>query len=182
MEMEIEKEKEIDKENNNMIKGSKMTMKFLNYFSCLICKEIRNFPYYLKCNHIYCENCVSYFNVIQENGSIICPLCYVVTKKEEILPEFEMKLFITDLKSSNDEQFMNKYKYKLDFNNESDFRDIVLFLIRFFSIENKCTNNNKRKKVNKRGYLELTRDNYFSNNNDNNEKKDYRCKPLLKAC
>ena len=142
------------------IKGSLTTMRFLKNFSCFNCKEIGNLPYFLTCNHIYCENCVSNFNMKQKDGNLICPFCYEVTKKEDFLPELELRLLLIDLKSIDDEQFLKKYKNKLDFNNsQCEFRDVVLFLLKFFSIENKClintNNNNTKKKCFKRTYLEL---------------------------
>ncbi len=162
---------------NSPIKGSKTTMHFLNYFRCLYCKEIGNFPSFLKCNHIYCENCVSHFNMKQKDGGLACPFCYEVTKKEEFLPELEMRLLLTDLKSSNDEEFNSKYKYKLDFNSkECDFRNIVLFLLKFFAIENKNINNNSIKRCFKRCHLELKNDKFIFNNN-----YEMRNKPLFKA-
>ena len=168
-------------ENNCIIKGSKITMKFLNYFSCFNCKEIGTLPYFLKCNHIYCEKCLLNFNMVQANGNIICHFCYEVTKKEEILPEFEMKLFIQEIKSINDEQFITKYKHKLDFNSEkSSFRNVILFLLKFFSIENKCiihNNINRKKNIYKRSYLELKNDKFFLNSDN---KKDFTIAPLLK--
>ena len=164
-------------EINSPIKGSKTTMHFLNYFRCLNCKEIGNIPSYLVCNHIYCENCVSHFNMRQKDGDLMCPFCYEVTKKEDCLPELEMKLLLIDLKSSNDEEFISKYKYKLDFNSENcDFRNIVLFLLKFFSIENKNINNNKKKKCFKRCHLELKDDKFFFDNNC-----EWKNKPIFKA-
>ena len=114
---------------NPPLKGSIETVHFLNYFSCLICKEIGNFPNFLKCNHIYCENCVSNYNMKQNDESLICPFCFEITKKEELLPELEMRLLLKDIKSSDDEQFFKKYTSKLNFNNyqKCEFRNVVLF-------------------------------------------------------
>ena len=100
------------------------------------------------------------------------------TKKEDFLPESEMRLLLLDLKSIDDEQFSNKYKNKLNFySGDCDFRNIVLFLLKFFSIENKCivNNNNSHKKCFKRVHLELRNDNFFDNNNF------IRSKPVFKA-
>ena len=163
---------------NYPIKGSKTTMHFLNYFRCLYCKEIGNFPSFLKCNHIYCENCVLYYNMKQNDGNYICPFCLEVTKKEDFLPESEMRLLLRDLRSIDDEQFYNKYKNKLNFySGDCDFRNIVLFLLKFFSIENKCIakNNNSNKKCVKRVHLELKNSKYIENNNQR------RSKPIFKA-
>ena len=170
---------------NPPIKGSITTARFLNNFSCFNCKEIGNFPSFLKCNHIYCENCVSNFNMKQKDGNLICPFCYEITKKEDFLPESELRLFLIDLKSSDDQQFLEKYKNKLDFiNSQCDFRNVVLFLLKFFSIENKClinTNNNnigKKKCCYKRAYIQLKNDKSINYNYDC---KGIKNKPLFKA-
>ena len=163
---------------DHSIKGSKITMKYLNYFSCSNCREIGSLPCFLKCNHIYCENCVLYYNMKQNDGNYICPFCLEITKKEDFLPESEMRLLLLDLKSIDDQQFSNKYKNKLNFySGDCDFRNIVLFLLKFFSIENKCivNNNNSHKKCFKRVHLELRNDNFFDNNNF------IRSKPVFKA-
>ena len=163
--------------SNFPIKGSITTMHFLNYFSCLHCREIGNLPYFLKCNHIYCEKCANYFNMKQNDGNLKCPFCLEVTLKEDFLPESEMRLLLLDLKSSDDEQFMNKYKNKLNFySGDCDFRNIILFLLKFFSIENRCiiNNSNSRKKCFKRVHLELKSDKYANNNY-------IRTKPTFKA-
>ena len=165
--------------SNFLIKGSISTMHFLNYFSCLHCREIGTLPCFLKCNHIYCENCVLYYNMKQNDGNYICPFCLEVTKKEDFLPESEMRLLLLDLKSIDDEQFCNKYKNKLNFyRGDCDFRDIVLFLLKFFSIENKLISNNgnTHKKCFKRVHLELKSDK-CADINDNHR----RIKPVFKA-
>ncbi len=169
---------------DHSIKGSKITMKYLNYFSCSNCREIGSLPCFLKCNHIYCENCVSKYTKKQTDGSLICYLCGDITSKEDLLPEMEMRLLLIDLKSSDDEQFYNKYKNKLDFNfGECNIRNIVLFLLKFFSIENKSINtnvtNNYNKKCKKRTYIELKNENnLFKNNNDF---KELKSKALFKG-
>ena len=66
---------------SNYIKGSKNIVKFLDSFSCYNCKEIGNFPYILKCNHIYCENCVVNRKLKQSDGSLVCQFCGFTTKK-----------------------------------------------------------------------------------------------------
>ena len=175
---------------NYPIKGSLMTMRFLDNFSCFNCKEIGNLPHFLKCNHIYCENCVSNFNMKQTDGNLVCPFCYDVTKKEDFLPEVELRLLLIDLKSIDDEQFIKKYKNKLDFNNNSEceFRNVVLFLLKFFSIENKCINNennncintNGKKKCHKRNYLELKNDKVIIDNYNFNC-NGFRNKPIFKS-
>ena len=153
---------------NPPLKGSIETVRFLSYFSCFNCKEIGNFPNFLKCNHIYCENCVSNFNMKQSDGNLICPFCYEITKKEELLPELELRLLLKDIKSINDEQFFKKYKSKLNFNNckKCEFRNVVLFLLKFFSIENNCiiNNKNREKKCCKRSYLDINGNRFIIDN------------------
>ena len=152
---------------NEQVKGSKNTMKFLGYFSCFNCREIGNIPYILICNHIYCENCVSNFNMRKMDGSMVCPYCYTQTKKSEILPELDLKLFISNIKSIDDEEFEQKYQSKISFingnNNSKDnnikFRDIIIFLLKFFSFEYKQMINKREKtQVHKRNYMELKKD------------------------
>ena len=167
---------------NQPIKGSITTVHFLKNFSCLICKEIGNLPYYLKCDNIFCENCIINLNMKQSNGDVICQFCFETTKKEELLPELEMRLLLRDLKSSDDELFFKKYKNILNFNNgEYSFRNIISFLIKFFSIENKCIikkkHNEKKKKCDKRNYLNIKNDTFYINNNNYN----LRSKPIFKA-
>ena len=153
---------------NPPLKGSIETVRFLSYFLCFNCKEIGNFPNFLKCNHIYCENCVSNFNMKQSDGNLICPFCYEITKKEELLPELELRLLLKDIKSINDEQFFKKYKSKLNFNNckKCEFRNVVLFLLKFFSIENNCiiNNKNREKKCCKRSYLDINGNRFIIDN------------------
>ena len=167
---------------NPPLKGSIETVHFLNYFYCLICKEIGNFPNFLKCNHIYCENCVSNYNMKQNDESLICPFCFEITKKEELLPELEMRLLLKDIKSSDDEQFFKKYTSKLNFNNcqKCEFRNVVLFLLKFFSIENNCliNNKNREKKCYKRSYLDLKNNKFIIDNYNINIMKTG---PLFKA-
>ena len=151
------------------IKGSKIIMQFLERFSCLNCGEIGDIPCFLKCNHIYCEKCASIFYIKQKDGSMNCPFCYEITKKEESLPEFEMRLLLLDLFACDDETFFAKYKNKLDFNSEVfNFRDNILFLLQFFSLNNKFSGkNNGKKKCIKRTYMELKNDKFNNNNHYN---------------
>ncbi len=171
-------------ENEN-IKGSKNTMKFLSYFSCFNCREIGNIPYILICNHIYCENCVSNFNMRKKDGSMVCPYCYTQTKKDELLPELEMKLFISHVKSIDDEEFEEKYQSKINFingnNNSKDynikFRELITFLIKFFSFDYKQMKLGVKKHAHKRNYMELKKD---SNNIEQFQEAKLKFNPILK--
>ena len=157
---------EVEHENT---KGSKNTMKFLGCFSCFNCREIGIIPYILICNHIYCENCVSNFNMKKDDGSLVCPYCYEITKKSEILPELEVKLLISDIKSIDDDIFEKKYQAKLNFmtddincKNKFNIRDIALSLCKIVSLKYKqmINNNNKKEKklTHKRNYLDFKKE------------------------
>ena len=149
---------------NEKVKGSKNTMKFLGLLSCFNCREIGNIPYVLICNHIYCENCISNFNMRKKDGSMVCPYCYTQTNKSELLPELDIKLLISNLKSIDDEEFEQKYQNKISFINENNsnnikLRDIVIFLLKFFSFEYKqMIKKRENKNVHKRNYMELKKD------------------------
>ena len=167
-------------------KGSKNIMKFLGYFSCFNCGEIGNYPYLLICNHIYCENCVSNYNMRKSDGGLICPYCYTYTTKNDLLPELVVKLLLSDLKSIDDEEFAKKYenkiKYISDTNNKSNnnkLRTIVLFLIKFLSPEYKKEINNSKKKVYKRTYNEFKKETFLPNKEEIYE-ATFKRKPTLK--
>ena len=59
---------------NEKIKGSKNTMKFLGYFSCFNYWEIWNIPYILISNLVYCENYATNFNMRKKGGSMVFSL------------------------------------------------------------------------------------------------------------
>ena len=164
--------------------GSLNTIKFLGYFSCFNCHEIGNFPYLLKCNHIYCEQCVSNYNMKKNDCSVECPYCYMITEKNDLIPELDVKLLLSDLKSINDEEFSKKYKKKISFfndtNNKNNYklRNIVHFLIKLFSKE-KENNNNIPKMVYKRNYLEFKKETFLPNKDDLYE-STFKSKPIFK--
>ena len=175
---------EIEKSN---CKGSKNIMKFLGYFSCFNCGEIGNFPYILICNHIYCENCVSNYNMKKNDGSLVCPYCYMITQKSDILPELDVKLLISHLKSIGDEEFEQKYENKINFinemnnkNNNDKLRNITSFLIKFLSSDfKKEIKNNSHKRVYKRSYLEFKKETFLPDKGEIYE-ATFKGKPTFK--
>ena len=171
--------------DSNYIKGSKNIVKFLDSFSCYNCKEIGNFPYILKCNHIYCENCVANKKLKQSDGSLVCLFCGFITKKNEILPEIEVRLLLCDLKSIDDAEFQLKYESKLRFIKDScikskiNLRNILSFLINFNYIKGKKINNNEDKIIYKRTYLEFKKETFLPNK-DNIYEAMFQPKPVFK--
>ena len=174
---------------NIVPKGSINTMKFLTFFSCFNCGEVGNYPYLLICNHIYCEKCVSCYNMKASDGSLICPYCYVITKQDEIIPEFDVKLLITDLKSIDDIEFSKKYESKLNFindinkKNDNKLRNTVLFLTKFISIEEKgkLKNSDKNRKIKRRTYDEFKKDVIQLNNAALSDfRQTFKTKPIFK--
>ena len=172
------------------IKGSKNTKKFLNNFSCFNCGEIGTIPYILICNHTYCEKCIISLKMKNNNGSLICPFCFMETNKNEIIPELDIRLLIRNLNSIGDEEFYNKYENKLKFINShninfnENLRNIALFLIKFNSLEyiQKINNNNNNhiKKINKRTYADLQKENCLKGQGDNFQETTFKCKPFFK--
>lgn len=164
------------------------TVKFIkSYFSCFQCTEVGEAPFFLKCDHVYCERCLA--NIKEKNGSISCPFCFSITKPEDILPQSDVKVLLQDLKSINDDDFKNKYGGKIAlFNsltknsNESDKvssqRNIIKYLISFVSLEFKekmksKTKNKDEKYSKKRAFNDIVNpeDSYTCINNVFNKKK-----------
>lgn len=172
-------------EVENKVKGSKKIMKFLENFSCFNCKEIGNYPYLLKCNHLYCENCVSNLNLRKNEGALECPYCYLITKKNELIPELEVRLLISQLKSIDDEEFEKKIQGKINFINDSNnpnnnkLRSIIQFLIKFNLISNKKDNNNGNKKASKRSFIECKKETPLQNE-ENTQELLFKIKPTFK--
>ena len=169
------------------IKGSKNTKKFLDNFSCFNCREIGAIPYILICNHVYCENCVISLKMKNNDGSLICPFCFAETNKKEILPEFDIKLLIRNLNSIDDEEFLQKYENKLKFagvstNYNKNLKKIVSYLIKFNSVDYKQktnNNNNNLKKIYKRTYADLQKENSLKCEKDFHD-TTFKFKPLFK--
>ena len=169
------------------IKGSKNTMKFLENFACFNCREIGNIPYLLVCNHLYCENCVSNFNMKKNDGSLVCPYCYMTTKKNDLLPELETKFLINDLKSIDDEEFSKRYENKINFiydnsnKNSNKLRNILSVLLKILILNNNKENNNdqQKNKVYKRTYFEFKKETFLPNK-DNIYEATFHAKPTFK--
>ena len=170
-----------------LIKGSKNTMKFLQNFSCFNCREIGNIPYLLACNHLYCENCVSNFNMKNKDGSLVCPYCYMTTQKSDLLPELEIKFLINDLKSIDDDEFYKRYENKINFiydssnKNSNKLRNILSVLVKFCLLKHNADNNNddERKKVYKRTYFEFKKETFLPNKNNIYE-ATFQARPTFK--
>ena len=171
---------------SNTIKGSKNTKKFLENFSCINCRELGYYPYVLICDHVCCENCIVYLEMKKNDGSLKCPYCGIETKKNEILPELDVKLLIYNLNSMDDEEFYKKYKSKLNYinenNNNQKLRNIIKFLLKFNSFEYKRhIKNNGNKKICKRTYADLQKETY-SHNRDKINEPTFQNKPIFKYC
>ena len=54
---------------------------------CSICFEKITNPIFLKCNHVYCENCITkWFNIrLKKYESLSCPTCRIIYKKNELI-------------------------------------------------------------------------------------------------
>jgi len=107
----------------------------------------------------------------KNDGSVECQYCYMITEKNDLLPELDIKLLLSNLKSINDEEFSNQYEKKISFFNDTNnknnhkLRNIVQFLIKFIAKE-KTYNNNETKKVYKRNYFEFKKETFLPNNGD----------------
>ena len=136
------------------------TQQFLqSYFSCFNCNVIENAPFMLDCGHTYCKKCISDFNMKEKNGSIICKFCYKITEASKLLPEIELKYFITKINSINDndfrELFSNKIKLIYSCNNNVNKKDIISSLLKSMSIEQKQMIKTKIKNNPKRRFKDV---------------------------
>ena len=177
----------MEDEPSTFIKGSKKTMKFLENFSCFNCREIGNIPYLLACNHLYCENCVSNFNMRKNDGSLVCPYCYMTTKKSDLLSELEIKFLINDLKSIDDEEFSKRYENKINYiydcsnKNSNKLRNILSALVKFSLLKhsNNKNNDNAKMEVYKRNYYEFKKETFLPNK-ENIYEATFQTKPTFK--
>lgn len=179
-----------DSSKKSKSNSSIQTKKFIQgYFSCFYCHEVREMPYILKCDHVYCECCLNEYNMKKDNGSIECPFCSVITRPEEKIPETRIKILIRNLSSINDEEFEDKYKGKLNYiygnkNNNNSYNngynnenkklfDVIKALLGlnviFQKSKNKSFFQNKKKYIKKRNYIEM---NFSSSDGNKNLKSN----------
>ena len=148
------------------------TQQFLqSCFSCFHCNIIENPPFLLDCGHTYCKRCVSDFNMKEKNGSIICKFCYKITEKNNLLPEVELKYFITKINSINDNDFRELYSNKIKFiyscNNKLTNKELISSLLKSESIEQKQMKKAKIKNNQKRRFKDVEKE------EQNEEKHNY---------
>lgn len=139
--------------------------KFLStYFICKKCKEIPSTPILLKCNHLYCLQCLSKNKYEME--FIKCSFCLFFTETSKAL-NFSLKLLIDQLLSLNDKEFESKYQKILLYIYFSKREDeIIKFFLKIQEIMTKQLKNNGKKSIylKKRKYKELIKDNTMEMN------------------
>lgn len=169
---------------SDKINSSIKTSKFIrSYFSCRECSEVRTSPSFLKCDHVYCDNCLFRNSMKQKDGSIICPFCLVKTSPNEMIPKNEIKNLLQYLNSINDEEFETKFLAGMNFYFENRKRDcdnssvnfnLIKLLLNLIGVQK---NTNKSSNYKKRTYNETSGprvdsiDNFCCNDNVFKKKK-----------